>query len=222
MSVSYAPYFNNYYACKYYFDPANTRSYIGSGTILLSLLNSVNATISAHTFSTEAGGVFVLSGNSSVSTSVTNYPANAVFAHTIEMVISPTGTPSGEEYIFQFGAAIDNNHSVIRTASNVLQIGVYATGGNIITHTYQMTVGDWYHIVSTYDGVTSKLYVNGVLISSAAATFNISSKVITMFSRFGFAQLFVGKAGVFRGYDITLSPEDVTAAFNSIRGRYGL
>ncbi len=221
MSVSYAPYFNNYYACKYYFDPANTRSYIGSGTTFNSLLNNVSCTITGHSFSTEAGGVMVLSGASSSGNTVTNYPANAVFGHTLEMVISPTGTPAADEYIFHFGY-IDNNHSMIRTTTNVLQIGVYATGGNVITHSYQMTVDNWYHIVSTYDGVTSKLYVNGVLISSGSATFNVAPKVITMFSRVDNTQRFVGKAGVFRGYDITLSPEDVTAAFNSIRGRYGL
>lgn len=37
------------------------------------------------------------------------------------------------------------------------------------------TIGEWYHIVGTYDGSTMKLYVNGMLIASSAASGNIAS-----------------------------------------------
>ncbi len=224
MATTYSPQFTLYNSCKFFFDPANVRSYPGSGSALNSLLKVVPCTITGSSFSTESMGVLVLNGTTTSGNAVQSgsFPSSSVFQHTLEMVIQPTGTPATDQYIFHFGLSIDNNHTILRTASNVLQVAVYGTAGNTVIHTYQMSVDTWYHVVSTYDGVTSKLYINGVLISSAAATFTVPSKVITMFGRLDATLKYVGKAGIIRGYDIMLSEEEVRMVFNSIRGRYGL
>jgi hypothetical protein len=58
--------------------------------------------------------------------------------------------------------------------------------GNIALSTTPVAVGQFYHVVGTYDGTTVKMYVNGVLEGQAAAT-------ITM--DYGTNPIFIGTSG---------------------------
>lgn len=226
MATTYSPYFDLINSCAVYYDPGNTRSYAGSGGTINTLVGSVSGVSiqPVPTFSTENGGVLVLSGVSAAdgtisSTYPRNFPTNANFAHTLEIVINSAGTAAINECILLLGVWATNNHIILRTPTNNLE--VHAFNSSTI-HSTPIINGNWYHVVSTYDGTTSNLYVNGKLIASAAATFNIANKGIYLFGNVPGYDDFEGKAGIIRMYNKCLNAEEAFTAFTSIRGRYGL
>ena len=226
MSINYAPSLNHLNSCAVYYDPGNTRSYSGSGGTINTLVGSVTG-VSIQpppTYSSTNGGILVLSGVSAADGTITStYPrsfaTNAVFPHTLEIVIKPTGTPAVNECVLMLGVWATNNHILVRSLSNELQVHAFNT---TIIHNYQMTNNNWYHVVSTYDGTTSSLYINGKLIASAAATLRIANKGIYLFGNVPGYDDFEGSVGIVRMYNTCLSAADTIDAFNSVRGRYGL
>jgi len=56
------------------------------------------------------------------------------------------------------------------TNDGTVDVGI--VGSNFISSTKKLVVNTWTHLCLTYDGTTAKLYWNGVLDSSAAATIN--------------------------------------------------
>jgi hypothetical protein len=86
----------------------------------------------------------------------------------------------------------------------------FGTAGEVIS-TYQISYNTTYHVVCTYDGVTQRLYINGVLnrvevspvrIVGGAGTFEIGS--------YGGTQLFFnGKLDELAVYGLALPPETV-------------
>lgn len=225
MATTYSPYFDLINSCAVYYDFFNARSYIELGYID-TLVGSVSGVLiqPPPTFSTEKGGVLVLGGVSAADGTIggtypRRFPTNDTFAHTLEIVISPSGTPALTEAILMLGTGVTNNHVISRSTSNVLQIQPF---GSAAIHTHQMTNGSWYHVVSTYDGTTSILYVNGVRISSVSATIVAATKGIYLFGNITGYDDFEGKVGIVRMYNKCLNAEEAFATFTSIRGRYGI
>ncbi len=224
MSINYAPSLNHLNSCAVYYDPGNTRSYPGSGSAITSLVGSVSGVSiqPAPTYSTSNGGTLVLSGVSAADGTITStyprgFPSNAVFAHTLEILISPTGTPALDECILLFGTSTANSHSLVRTTTNILQV----RSNNSAIIEYGLTNSNWYHIVSTFDGTTVTLYVNGVRVNSSVSSPSITIKGIYLFGFSGFDD-FEGSVGIIRMYNTCLSAEDAYATFGAFRGRYGL
>lgn len=83
-----------------------------------------------------------------------------------------------------------------------------------------VSAGHWYHLVGTYDGVTLRLYVDGVQVGSkvhaagGAVDTNSSSPVTLGDSPVG-GRTYDGLLDDVRVYDRTLTPTDVTTLFNN-------
>ena len=56
----------------------------------------------------------------------------------------------------------------------MLQFGLMVTPGYLESTTNSFTADTWYHIAATYDGATMRLYINGNLESSVAASKNFT------------------------------------------------
>ncbi len=224
MSINYAPSLNHLNSCAVYYDPGNTRSYPGSGSAITTLVGSVSglSILTAPAYSASNGGALVLGGASAGDGTITStyprgFPSNAVFAHTLEIVIKPTGTPAANECILLFGTSTANSHSLVRTTTNTLQV----RSNNSAIIEYGLANSNWYHIVSTFDGTTVTLYVNGVRVNSSVSSPSITIKSIYLFGFTGFDS-FEGSVGIIRMYNMCLSAEDVYSTFGAFRGRYGL
>lgn len=203
-----------------HYDPANTKSYSGTGTTIVNLLNDGNdATLgSSGSFSTDNGGIFSYSttGSASVTNSVQNVSSSQVSAMTWVQ-------------IDQFGnwhRFISNNwvnSGWLLYSSDTYWVAAIAQSGvqtdSFIPHNNST---DWTHLALIYDATAVSLYVNGLLVSTNSNSPNaildtgyaitISDDVIP--GTYKIANTMV--------YNRALSTEEVLQNFNATRGRYGI
>ena len=89
------------------------------------------------------------------------------------------------------------------------------------------TVGEWQHVVATWEPSTStaKVYVNGVLEETKTDT-NVNWTNETMNFQIGNSQgepyYFNGKIPIGRAYNKTLTLAEVKQNFDALRGRFGV
>ena len=76
---------------------------------------------------------------------------------------------TGVKTIFAYGSSVTNQSMFIGQNGTSLIAGSY---GNTITVPNFWTAYVWHHIALTYDGTTTKLYADGVLLTSSAMTWN--------------------------------------------------
>jgi Tfp pilus assembly protein PilV len=111
--------------------------------------------------------------------------------------------------------------------SNVLYSSSIAT--NFITGSSYITAGNWYNIVSTWDGSTTtannvKIYVNGAQVQSFSKTDTLNSnwQTLSIGSQQAAGNFLNGSIGAVKIYNRALTDNEITQNFNAIRGRYGL
>lgn len=83
----------------------------------------------------------------------------------------------------------------------------------------------WKHVIATYDGSTSKTYVDGVLFASAAqsGTVKYSGYNSPIIGRSpGTSEYFDGKISLVRLYNRALTADEVAQNFAATRSRYGI
>lgn len=158
-----------------------------------------------------------------------NIPANQI---TCEAFIYPQKSGVGTGLIR--GAAI--------SCSNTMYLGIIDSvdGGNtfalhwanqtsvnrIYSWVGQIPNNQWSHIVGTYDGTTTKAYLNGVKIWETAQTGTIPSGTYVVG---GYAPLlndgvhnFIGKIATANIYNRALTAIEIKTNFDALRDRYGL
>ena len=105
-----------------------------------------------------------------------------------------------------------------------LQFGYFPNAWNITQPPYTIPANGWYHIVGTYDGTSVKLYMNNVLIRSNDynTTPSSSGGGIRFMRRWDNPDYWGGGLAIVRIYSGGLTANQVTANFNSDKGRFGL
>jgi len=92
-----------------------------------------------------------------------------------------------------------------------------ATSGGALFGTGPLTVNTWTHLAGTYDGVTLRLYVNGVQVSSRAETgpIGVSTNPLQIGGDAFYGQYFLGKIDEVRIYNWALSGPQIQSDMNS-------
>lgn len=152
---------------------------------------TVGAASASATYPGRAGGTNI-AANTSV---VTANPAFAVAQHalTVEAWISPTSRNQTGQLvpIVSYGREAQGQAWVLQiNAQSMLNFWMKTTGGragsyNVKANTTTLQGGQIYHVVASYDGATAKVYVNGNLEGSTAASGAINYSGIT--PQFGLA-----------------------------------
>jgi hypothetical protein len=105
-----------------------------------------------------------------------------------------------------------------------LESGFY-TGGWTQTPTgYALTSGNWYQIIGTYDGSTSRLFVNNTLVTQAVGSgtpINSTGNILLM-KRWDFSEYWGGKLGIIKMYQGAMNSVGVTQSWNANKARFGL
>jgi sugar lactone lactonase YvrE len=108
-------------------------------------------------------------------------------------------------------------HPVWFSSNGVLSAG---NGSNINIVSKEVNLSQWHHGVVSYDSETDlmKLYIDGILVSSATDTIGPSASniVIGAFKQSTYETLFTGLMDEVRIYSRALSATDVTALYNYI------
>src|SRR5262249_25234084 len=73
-----------------------------------------------------------------------------------------------------FARVADNESCQLLLGANLYPRWQISTYGALVAPT-PVTAGDWHHIAGAYDGSSTRLYVDGVMVASAPASGNLSA-----------------------------------------------
>lgn len=117
--------------------------------------------------------------------------------------------------------SVGNNYS-----ANILdlQSGFYDGSWQNTSTGYSLIPNNWYQIVGTYNGVSNKLYVNGMLVSKVdyEGTPISSGAGIRLMRRWDNPDYWDGKLAIVKVYNGYSDSAQVTNTFNANKARFGL
>jgi hypothetical protein len=106
-----------------------------------------------------------------------------------------------------------------------LETGYFNGGFQITPGGYNLTAGNWYQIIGTYDGKQVKLYVNNILVGQTTASGSqpISSQGgINLMRRWDNPEYWGGKLAIVKVYQNAMNASRVNASWNANKARFGL
>jgi hypothetical protein len=225
MMTLYDPQIDSVNYVTTYITPATSRN---SSQVLRDLTNLNTITATELTYQTN--NTFRFDGTNDYLT-ISSFPTKPTVSITCEAWIRPTKpTISGT----QRGGAISANNTMYLGLIDSIDGGLtYAlhwanqtTVSRITSQVGNVPNNRWSHIVGTYDGTTTRAYLNGVQVYSAAQTGTIPDATYVI-GTYGSAlqdgvHNFNGEIPVARIYSRALSAIEVAQNFNALRGRYGV
>ena len=215
-------------------DPANPRSYPGSGTTVTDLIEDNSITLSGTTFESANNGIFNFDGNDAMATSVSDYDFNlSEFSIGMWFRIQATNTGTWQniaakylETAFQWRVQTNNSLQAYIKKSDTNFVELLDTSINYNN-------GEWYNSYITFKNVANsvKLYTNSVLKDTeSAGTLSMinANGALTfgcreIFGNAGSYQKYMnGEIGSVHIYNKALSAVEVKQNYNALKGRFGL
>lgn len=197
-------------------DAANTKSYSGSGTSWKDISGKGNdgTLTNGPTFNNDNGGSIVFDG----SNDYTELTFNTEFDNISIEAWAIRDTLDGFLSIFgKYGSGSDTGYELLFNDSAGVRLH---TSSDSIDSTGSLITGVWYHIVGTYDGTTSKIYINSSLNASGAKSHNSNSQNWRIgLSRWG-GNYYNGNISIVKLYNKALTAAEVLQNYNAYKGRY--
>ncbi|MBT9566966.1 MAG: S8 family serine peptidase [Thiobacillus sp.] len=125
--------------------------------------------------------------------------------HTVASWVRVDSLPSGRAWMLLLGREGTGAHHWLLNATGVAQLGVWS--GNQAQPT--LPVGVWKHVALSFDGTTLRAYIDGVLIATKPATFNLSGVPLTVATQHVGERFFRGALDDLRIYNRALSASEV-------------
>jgi hypothetical protein len=212
-------------------DAGNAASYPGTGTTWTDLSGNGNTgtLVNGTSYSSANGGTMVFDGiNDYVNISDSTY-LDLPNTNTMEFWVNSNQLNNNDIISHRFncyGAAYNPTYTSGYVAG---KLSIYYALNNgdwqAVSTTTTPIIGQWYHLVGTYDGSTMKVYLNGVLENTRSVSGNITQNDagLDIGSYNGSPAAFAGdgKISIVRYYHKTLSATEVLQNFNALKSRYG-
>jgi hypothetical protein len=206
-------------------DAGNIKSYSGSGTTWTDLSgNGKNATAQNGVgYTPSNGGGFTFDGSDDHFT-ISQRETSSQF--TYEAFLMPTALAI-TDYMY---AGTDTDLFYLRITEGRRAFFSITAGGEqrtLIHEDVELQNNQVYHIVSIYNGIQLKIYVNNVLVSGPVINAAMTSWGADWIGRWrsGPSELtkyFVGDIYCLRAYNRELTAAEVQQNFNANRGRFGI
>jgi len=201
-------------------DPANIKSYSGSGTSWVDLTETRNnaTLINTPTFNSANNlGTFSFDGvNERASFTYTSLPTGSS-AGTM-MGWAKTTTTANNGYVISYGETGQFKwRGLARIGSQFFfsGFGSDVLGGTVVANT-------WYFWTGVFDGTNAFLYVDAALIQSGARTWNTgTSGTPNIGASPSSVDWWAGEISYCSIYNRALSAEEVLQVYNATRGRFG-
>jgi len=208
-------------------DAGSPRSYSGSGTTWADVSSIGNNGTLTN------GPIFTSNGASSYFTfdGVNDYwvsPTSTAFdtqTLTMDSWVYPF-TTSQNGFLFEKGA-VNTQYSHFLNSDNTFYfrtIGLSSNDLTFATASY-VTANAWNNIVSTFNGSTKSIYVNGTVVATQSISGTLATGQTNQYiGAFGAGVNYFlnGRIGCTKVYNIGLTAAQVTQNFNALRGRYGV
>ena len=210
-----------------YVDAANTICYPGTGTTYNDLSGNGNdgTLVNGVGFSTRAGGTFEFDGDNNYMNAGNGETLDIVSGITLEAWVNPN---SWDIHYPIFMRKLDNYRLGLQGIGDgqvyfrLIIDGVIKSAGS----TSVVEIGEWAHVVGTYDGAYLTIYINGAPNGtplSAPGTIDINGSPLVLGAYSTAADYpFDGDIANMRVYDKALSQEEITQNFNAYRSRFGV
>jgi hypothetical protein len=202
-----------------YFDPANSRSSVGSGNTIYDLTgNSNTCTFSATpTYDVASKGNLLLAGYGTVSHTSTLWGNNQF---TLSLWAKKTSGSRGI-MISKDTNYIDHSYNGATLAS-FYATATYSPRQYLIYGNTSANYNEWRHYATTYDGTTGSLYENGALIGTTNMSVEIlkSTDPLNIGRWNGGSIEFSGKLGTIMTYNRALSAQEVKQNYDATKERY--
>jgi hypothetical protein len=199
----------------HYFDPANSRSYPGSGTTWTNLVGATNGTlVNGATFSNSNGGVIVLTAASS---QYIDIPINlSTGTYTVMGAARYTGLNNGRTF------SAKNNNWLMGQYGN-LTTNYYAEGW-VSSPGSGPSDTNWRTYAATGDTTldTWQLYVNGSTSSGPNVNGVAGPNGFAIGSYQGTSEFSNSHIGAFLVYNRVLTAAEILQNHNALKGRYSL
>jgi hypothetical protein len=214
-----------------YYDPSNSSSYSGSGTVISDISgNGLNGTMSNITYTNP---YFSYNGSSSQ----ISIPDNALLEPgsgdwSIEFWVNYTAFGSSMILIAKTDGGNSQDWGYGLRTSGVGSVFMEIGNGtsSLQSPSTGLTINTWYQVVGVWTNVATNsfaLYVNGNLVGSNSHSYtsvkNTTSPLyIGSFNGGQFGQWLNGRMGVVRMYNKSLSGVEILQNYNADKSKYGL
>ncbi len=203
------------------YDPANIRSYPGSGTILTDLIGNDNGTISGATFDANNYGSIYFDGADDIITFGTEL--NLGITQTISFWLKQNRPTTAESIL---GNSLQNNYLFYKQSA-----GIYfrsGTGYWVFSNTDTLTafqVTDWINVsIVRIASNQTRFYINGTLTSEGTRNITGGSNGDTLLKSIGaepdLTYDFQGYISSFYIYNRTLTDAEVLQNYNDTKHRF--
>ena len=210
-------------------DAGNPASYPGTGTTWTDTVAGVPFTLyNGVTYNSANGGYLSfdpVSAQYAQSPSIAQLGTWSVEAWHYYTGTNVGGSPCILTEVFT-GGGINYTLGAINNTGTDLEAGWFNGGQWIYTGTsYNLTPGNWYQIVGTYDGNYPKLYVNNTLVATGTTSGGQayeSGQGIRLMQRWDNPDYWGGNLAIVKIYSGSIGTVGVNASWNTNKSRFGL
>jgi hypothetical protein len=180
--------------------------------------NSISFTIASSpnttTFTTDRKGVankaYSVPLGQSLQAAIANLPVGNT-ARSISFWVSFGNRTTQPHYLWSYGTSTANNaFGLSQEPNNIINYG----WANDHVAALSFAVGVWYHYVVTYDGTTSKIYRDGLLISQSAKNWNTVGSTFRIGATSSSSVYFTGSIDELKIYNVALTASQVSTLYN--------
>jgi hypothetical protein len=211
----------------FFLDPANTRSYSGSGVTANGLVGGIGGTlVNGVGFTSSNNGSFIFDGTNDFITIPDNSLLNNFTNMTLEVVVKYT-TTNDQIFAQKVNYSTGNGYTLELFSSGIVAFCYGSGAGYLSVSVSNYPANNIYHMVLTLSGNTQTLYINGVSVASNASGSvpTISGTVMKIGDRTGTyatSAYLGGNVYLTKFYNRALTQQEILQNFNATRFRYGI
>ena len=203
----------------YSLDAANFRSYAGSGLTSNALVGGIGATlVNGVGFGTSNAGYFIFDGSDDYITLSSNSNITGIQARTLTAWAKFNQTNTS----VVCGIGVSDFFQLFEIHAYQNKMTGHRYGSEVIGTT-TLSTGVWYHAAFSYDGTTSKIYVNGILENSKDEILNTANTPLTIGKKtYQLNSNMNGLVSNVNLYNRALTAQEIKQNYNATKKRYGL
>jgi hypothetical protein len=205
-----------------FYDPANRRSYTGTGGTTIDLCNFYNGNLTNGVgFTSENNGCFTFDGTNDHIV-IPNITVSGSFSIN---VWCKTTSLSGVLVVGKYGGGAYDFWVGVFSSRFLFSISI--SGSKAEPYTATISANTWYHVTAVYNAsaLTASIYLNGTLSQTVSGTFAFQNPpgnyAIGAFGENG-SYYWPGRITLHKFYNRALSAAEIKQNFNANRDRFGI